>query len=198
MELSSGDTASKSKDKMDEEVGGTPLSTVTVPMPVHQTNTGQYFAIAHKETIQLASPGADTLSVIGTGAEEQLMTILQYTQTADGQQILLPSHQVVVQTPEGDMQTYQFHTTPATNLLPQTMVMTSAVTLQQQGAKPQEATRKREIKRTKSRETARECRRKKEEYVKCLENLVVVLENQNKALLEELKALKDMYCHQMV
>lgn len=46
-----------------------------------------------------------------------------------------------------------------------------------------------------SREAARECRRKKKEYVKCLENRVAVLENQNKTLIEELKALKDIYCH---
>lgn len=46
-----------------------------------------------------------------------------------------------------------------------------------------------------SREAARECRRKKKEYVKCLENRVAVLEKQNKMLIEELKALKDLYCH---
>lgn len=46
-----------------------------------------------------------------------------------------------------------------------------------------------------SREAARECRRKKKEYVKCLENRVAVLENQNKTLIEELKTLKDIYCH---
>lgn len=45
------------------------------------------------------------------------------------------------------------------------------------------------------REAARECRRKKKEYVKCLENRVAVLENQNKTLIEELKTLKDLYCH---
>ena len=44
------------------------------------------------------------------------------------------------------------------------------------------------------REAAKECRRKKKEYVKCLENRVAVLENQNKALIEELKTLKDLYC----
>lgn len=46
-----------------------------------------------------------------------------------------------------------------------------------------------------SREAARECRRKKKEYVKCLENRVAVLENQNKTLIEELKALKVLYSH---
>ena len=44
------------------------------------------------------------------------------------------------------------------------------------------------------REAARECRRKKKEYIKCLENRVAVLENQNKALIEELKSLKELYC----
>lgn len=44
------------------------------------------------------------------------------------------------------------------------------------------------------REAARECRRKKKDYVKCLENRVAVLENQNKTLIEELKALKELYC----
>ena len=45
------------------------------------------------------------------------------------------------------------------------------------------------------REAAKECRRKKKEYVKCLENRVAVLENQNKQLIDELKALKDLYCN---
>ena len=45
----------------------------------------------------------------------------------------------------------------------------------------------------KNREAARECRRKKKEYIKCLENRVAVLENQNKALIEELKSLKELY-----
>lgn len=44
------------------------------------------------------------------------------------------------------------------------------------------------------REAARECRAKKKEYIKCLENRVAVLENQNKALIEELKTLKTLYC----
>lgn len=42
-----------------------------------------------------------------------------------------------------------------------------------------------------SREAAKECRRRKKEYVKCLESRVAVLEVQNKKLIEELEALKD-------
>lgn len=56
--------------------------------------------------------------------------------------------------------------------------------------------RKREMRLQKNREAARECRRKKKEYIKCLENRVAVLENQNKTLIEELKSLKELYCQQ--
>jgi hypothetical protein len=44
------------------------------------------------------------------------------------------------------------------------------------------------------REAARECRRKKKEYIKCLEERVAGLETQNKALIEELRQLKELYC----
>lgn len=43
-----------------------------------------------------------------------------------------------------------------------------------------------------SREAAKECRRRKKEYVKCLESRVAVLEVQNKKLIEELETLKDI------
>ena len=59
----------------------------------------------------------------------------------------------------------------------------------------EEAARRREIRLLKNREAARECRRKKKEYVKCLENRVEVLETQNRALIEELKTLKDIHCN---
>ncbi|XP_053198395.1 cAMP-responsive element modulator-like isoform X2 [Scomber japonicus] len=58
-----------------------------------------------------------------------------------------------------------------------------------------DSVQKRELRLMRNREAARECRRKKKEYVKCLENRVDVLENQNKTLIEELRALKDIYRH---
>jgi len=61
------------------------------------------------------------------------------------------------------------------------------------GSPQDDSSRKREIRLLKNREAARECRRKKKEYIKCLENRVAVLENQNKALIEELKSLKELY-----
>eukprot|EP00794_Sanderia_malayensis_P003324 gene3324-3810_t len=82
--------------------------------------------------------------------------------------------------------------------LPQGMVMNSpgsAQTSPQHTSLAEEAARKRELRLLKNREAAKECRRKKKEYVKCLENRVAVLENQNKQLIDELKALKDLYCN---
>lgn len=61
---------------------------------------------------------------------------------------------------------------------------------------PEDQQKKREIRLLKNREAARECRRKKKEYIKCLENRVAVLEAQNKALIDELKSLKELYCSQ--
>lgn len=43
------------------------------------------------------------------------------------------------------------------------------------------------------REAARECRRKKKEYIKCLENRVADLEKVNKNLMKEVHDLKNMY-----
>ncbi|XP_009504098.2 cAMP-responsive element modulator isoform X9 [Phalacrocorax carbo] len=94
----------------------------------------------------------------------------------------------------GDMPAYQIRT--PTTTLPQGVVMAASPgTLHSSQQLAEEATRKRELRLLKNREAARECRRKKKEYVKCLENRVAVLENQNKTLIEELKALKDLYCH---
>ena len=174
---------------------------MSVPTPIYQTSTGQYIAIAPNGALQLASPGTDgvqglqTLTMTNSGSTQQGTTILQYAQTSDGQQILVPSNQVVVQTASGDTQTYQIRTTPSATSLPQTVVMTSPMTLTSQTSKTDDPQLKREIRLMKNREAARECRRKKKEYVKCLENRVAVLENQNKTLIEELKALKDLYCH---
>ncbi|XP_028289086.1 cAMP-responsive element modulator-like [Parambassis ranga] len=59
----------------------------------------------------------------------------------------------------------------------------------------EEALKKRELRLMKNREAARECRRKKKEYVNCLEKRMEILENQNKTLIAEIKALKDIYHH---
>ncbi|XP_068438053.1 cyclic AMP-dependent transcription factor ATF-1-like [Clinocottus analis] len=48
-----------------------------------------------------------------------------------------------------------------------------------------------------NRDASRECRRKRKEYVKCLEDRLDMLENRNKTLIEELKAIKDINWHKV-
>lgn len=60
-------------------------------------------AITQGGAIQLANNGTDgvqglqTLTMANAAAAQPGATILQYAQTSDGQQILVPSNQVVVQ-----------------------------------------------------------------------------------------------------
>ncbi|XP_054479183.1 cyclic AMP-dependent transcription factor ATF-1-like [Anoplopoma fimbria] len=91
----------------------------------------------------------------------------------------------------GDLTACQLRNTSSS--LPQEVAGASA----HSSLKPGNTLMKREIRLMKNREAARECRRKKKEYVKCLENRVAVLENQNKTLIEELRALKVIYRHKV-
>ncbi|NXC89871.1 ATF1 factor, partial [Cercotrichas coryphoeus] len=195
-DLSSEDTRDRKGDE--ESPGVSTVTSMSVPTPIYQTSTGQYIAIAANGLQLPGADGVQGLQALSVAGASQPGAILQYAQTSDGQQILVPSNQVVVQTASGDMQTYQIRSTASSSALPQTVVMTSPVTLSSQSSKTDDPQLKREIRLMKNREAARECRRKKKEYVKCLENRVAVLENQNKTLIEELKTLKDLYCHKSV
>ncbi|XP_059585141.1 cAMP-responsive element modulator isoform X3 [Alligator mississippiensis] len=190
------------EEKSEEEGAPSGIPTMGVPTSLYQTSTGQYIAIAQGGAIQISNPASDgvqglqTLTMTNSGAPQPGATIVQYAaQTPDGtQQFFVPGSQVVVQAATGDMPAYQIRT--PTTALPQGVVMAASPgTLHSPQQLAEEATRKRELRLMKNREAARECRRKKKEYVKCLENRVAVLENQNKTLIEELKALKDLYCH---
>ncbi|KAM9672158.1 cAMP-responsive element modulator isoform 3-T6 [Trichechus inunguis] len=193
----------KIEEEKSEEEGTPPnIATMAVPTSIYQTSTGQYIAIAQGGTIQISNPGSDgvqglqALTMTNSGAPPPGATIVQYAaQSADGtQQFFVPGSQVVVQATTGDMPAYQIRA--PTTALPQGVVMAASPgSLHNPQQLAEEATRKRELRLMKNREAARECRRKKKEYVKCLENRVAVLENQNKTLIEELKALKDLYCH---
>ncbi|CAJ1086816.1 cyclic AMP-responsive element-binding protein 1 [Xyrichtys novacula] len=187
------------EEEKSEDDSAPAITTVTMPTPIYQTSSGQYIAITQGGAIQLANNGTDgvqglqTLTMANAAAAQPGATILQYAQTSDGQQILVPSNQVVVQAASGDVQAYQIRTAPTSTITPGVVMATSPAL--GTGGGTEEVTRKREVRLMKNREAARECRRKKKEYVKCLENRVAVLENQNKTLIEELKALKDLYCH---
>ncbi|XP_076412946.1 cyclic AMP-dependent transcription factor ATF-1 isoform X3 [Peromyscus maniculatus bairdii] len=153
-DLSSEDTRGRKGDGESPCISA--VTSMSVPTPIYQTSSGQYIAIAPNGALQLASPGTDgvqglqTLAMTNSSSTQQ-GTILQYAQTSDGQQILVPSNQVVVQTASGDMQTYQIRTTPSATSLPQTVVMTSPVTLTSQTTKTDDPQLKREIRLMKNR-----------------------------------------------
>ncbi|XP_063778199.1 cAMP-responsive element modulator isoform X1 [Pseudophryne corroboree] len=188
------------EEEEEEEDATSNPSTETSSTQIYQTSTGQYITIGEGGVFQIANPVSDGVQGLHTvsslGASHPGATILQYaTQAADGtQQFFIPSSRVVVQAATGDMPAYQIRT--PSSAMPQGVVVASApANLHSPQQLAEEATRKREMRLMKNREAARECRKKKKEYVKCLENRVAVLENQNKTLIEELKALKDLYCH---
>ncbi|XP_033111079.1 cyclic AMP-responsive element-binding protein 1-like isoform X2 [Anneissia japonica] len=170
--------------KIEEEPEDTESATLTA------ASLQNFPAVSGVTTIQIANhpenmQGLQTLTMTnanGTPAG----TIVQSIQTQDGQQFFVP-------TATGDVQAYQIR--PATSL-PQGVVMATQANISAtQQNMADEASRKRELRLYKNREAARECRRKKKEYIKCLESRVAVLENQNKTLIEELKSLKELYCH---
>ncbi|KAK2705798.1 hypothetical protein QYM36_015971 [Artemia franciscana] len=138
-------------------------------------------------------------------------TLVQYSQAQDGsQQFFVP---VGV---SGDLQAYTLRPVNSSTSMPPSLVVASSassddrkrqITSNDVKRNPgstdgewsdvaEPLLQKRELRLLKNREAARECRRKKKEYIKCLENRVAVLENQNKTLIEELKSLKELYCSQ--
>ncbi|NXL18790.1 CREM protein, partial [Setophaga kirtlandii] len=202
-ELSSDAPAvGKIEEEEKSEDEGTPsgISAVAMPTSLYHTNTGQYLTISQGGTIQ---------TVTNSGAPQPGATIVQYAaQSSDGtQQFFVPGSQVVVQalgrdsgsllskavllSATGDMPAYQIRT--PTTTLPQGVVMAASPgTLHSPQQMAEEATRKRELRLLKNREAAKECRRRKKEYIKCLESRVAVLEVQNKKLIQELETLKDI------
>ncbi|XP_078703931.1 cyclic AMP-responsive element-binding protein 1-like isoform X12 [Branchiostoma floridae x Branchiostoma belcheri] len=156
---------------------------------------GQTIQIAAANQNELTTQGLQTITMTNAGqgavtaaAMPAGTTIVQYTQGDGSQQF--------VTVPAGEVQAYQIR---APSSLPAGVVMATPTGITSPQQLAEESARKRELRlmknRYKNRVAARECRKKKKEYVKCLENRVAVLEQQNKALIEELKQLKDLYCH---
>ncbi|PRD34836.1 UNVERIFIED_CONTAM: Creb1 [Trichonephila clavipes] len=154
-------------------VGGNQYSTSGLLKAIQLATNSQDSGIQGLQTLTMTNTGSGTASAI-----------VQYTQGQDGQFF------VPVTVSAADLQTYQIRASTPTGGLSQG----SLQTIQNPQQLAEEAARKRELRLLKNREAAKECRRKKKEYIKCLENRVAVLENQNKALIEELKSLKELYC----
>ncbi|XP_078545050.1 cyclic AMP-dependent transcription factor ATF-1 isoform X3 [Lissotriton helveticus] len=153
-------SAEDQREDDEESADSSAVSSMSGPTSIYQTSTGQYIAIAPNGALQFASPGADgmqglqALTMTNAGGNQGGTTILQYAQTSDGQQILVPSNQVVVQTASGDMQAYQIRSSSTTSTLPQTVVMTSPVSLGSPSTKTDDPQLKREIRLMKNRNLA--------------------------------------------
>ncbi|KAM4551105.1 cAMP-responsive element modulator isoform 3-T3 [Odontesthes bonariensis] len=181
------------EEMTEDEVSASSSPSASVPNSIYQTSSGHYIAIAQGRAIQLSSPAAEALTVTSSATPQPGAAVLQAGDSPH--QFYIQDGQVLIQAATGDIPAYQLRS-PNSGLA-QSIVMAASPS-SMQSPPPQHAeeiTRKREVRLMKNREAARECRRKKKEYVKCLENRVAVLENQNKTLIEELKALKDIYCH---
>ncbi|KAG5268390.1 hypothetical protein AALO_G00212060 [Alosa alosa] len=185
----------KAEDGDNSGVPAIPLQT-----SIFQTSTGQYIAFTQGGAIQITNAageglqGLQTLTMPPSGAPQSGPPMVPYgTQSGDGtQQYYMPGSKMMVQAATGDISAYQIRTSAPS--LPQGVMMSgSSSSMHRPQQHTEEATRKRELRLLKNREAAKECRRRKREYVRCLETRLSVLEVQNKKLLEELQYLKDIY-----
>ncbi|XP_061879087.1 cAMP-responsive element modulator-like isoform X1 [Entelurus aequoreus] len=195
-ELASDASSVPKIDEEEEEAAIASVDSGSKPT-IYQNSSGQYIAIAQGRTIQLSGTGAEALQGSQTLNPQPGGAILQCaaSQGDAPKQFFIQGGQMLIHAATGDIPAYQLRS-PNTGLSHSIVMAPSPSATQSPSSHhTEEVTRKREVRLMKNREAARECRRKKKEYVKCLENRVAVLENQNKTLIEELKALKDIYCH---
>uniref|UniRef100_H2YWJ7 BZIP domain-containing protein n=1 Tax=Ciona savignyi TaxID=51511 RepID=H2YWJ7_CIOSA len=189
---------SKSSESSESDSGGQMVTPLQPPTLAYQTGSGTV-TVHQPQTLQIPASalnhdqhvtsvaGLQTFSMANALAQGQA-TLVQDS-NAGGNALWMPGNHVVVQ---GDSQMYQIRTSSSSNAIPNVVLSGNSMQSPQQMA--EEASRKRELRLMKNREAAKDCRLKKKEYIKCLENRVHVLETQNKALIDELQQLKEMYC----
>ncbi|CAH1788300.1 unnamed protein product [Owenia fusiformis] len=162
-----------------EEAGLQTVQTVTIPPGSIQLATGTGDAPTSMQTLTMTN--SSTSSGIA-GIAGGTTAIVQYASGPEGGQFFIPA---------GSVQAYQINANPS---LQGGVVMATGGSLSSGQHVGEEQSRKRELRLLKNSQAARECRRKKKEYIRCLENRIAVLDNQNKTLIEELKSLKELYC----
>ncbi|XP_045616616.1 cyclic AMP-dependent transcription factor ATF-1 isoform X5 [Procambarus clarkii] len=185
-ELGGGEISDKGDAGSSDSSQDEPTGTVTIGGQQYQT--AGLLKVLPAGGLQLSGQGSDGLQTIAmTNAATAGGAIVHYAQGSDPQ--------FIVPVAASDLSGLKIAT--SSSGLTQGVVLATTASSGVHGSSDQmaeEASRKREIRLMKNREAARECRAKKKEYIKCLENRVAVLENQNKALIEELKTLKALYC----
>ncbi|XP_029555146.1 cAMP-responsive element modulator-like isoform X3 [Salmo trutta] len=197
----SSDPAGPKVEEIKEEVA--PCSVPPgpgMPASIYQTNHGQFIAFTQDGAIQLTSAlprglqALQPLTMSNSGNPQSAAAIVQYSQqSGDGtQQFYMQGNKVMVKASTGDMSGYQICT--PTSSLPQGVVMAgSPGSLHSPPHVADETTRKRQLRLMKNRQAAKECRRRKREYIRCLETRLTMLEAQNKKLMDELNYFKEMY-----
>jgi len=166
---------SKSSESSESDSGSQGMTSMQPPTAIaYQTGSG---TVSGLQTFSMANALSGQATIVpGDGSGN----------------LWMPGNHVVVH----DSPMYQIRTpNSSTNL---SSVVMGGATMQSPQQMAEEASRKRELRLMKNREAAKECRRRKKEYVKCLETRVAVLENQNKQLIDELKTLKELYVHNKV
>ncbi|NXN96467.1 CREM protein, partial [Rhinopomastus cyanomelas] len=198
------------EEKSEDEGVPSEICAVAMPSSMYHSNTGQYITITPGGAIQISNPASDcvhglqALTMTHSGAPQPGATIVQYAGQSPGgtQEFFVSGSQLVVQGGDsisllskaaatGDMPAYQIRT-PSTTLTQGVVMAASPGTLHSSQQLAEEATRKRELRLLKNREAAKQCRRRKKEYIKCLESRAAVLEVQNKKLREELETLRNI------
>ncbi|XP_053571654.1 cAMP-responsive element modulator [Bombina bombina] len=183
------------------EKGGSQASFVamSVPASMYQTSTRQYISVTQRP-IHIGHAMSDGMTGLpNSGTQQPGPRLVPYAPTiVDGtQQFFMPS-QIIVNEEKSSLSLplrhanlpdtqFQLLHWPQGNRSSCSPPITCIMLI-----KPRDSTRKRELRLMKNREAAKECRRRKKEYIKCLESRVAMLEVQNKNLLEELKILKQM------
>ncbi|KAK4304539.1 hypothetical protein Pmani_023515 [Petrolisthes manimaculis] len=184
-ELGGGEISDKGDAGSSDSSQDEPTGTVTIGGQQYQT--AGLLKVLPAGGLQLTGQGGEGLQTIAmTNAATAGGAIVHYAQGSDPQ--------FIVPVATGELSGLKIAGGSGGGLT-QGVVLATSTGTGVHGSNDQmaeEATRKREIRLMKNREAARECRAKKKEYIKCLENRVAVLENQNKALIEELKTLKAM------
>jgi len=199
---------SKSSESSESDGGGGSVTPMQPPLSSSIYQTGGVTVQQTPNTIQIGGGNINhneqNVTNLASTSVAGLQTFSMANALAQGQATLvpgdgsgntlwMPGNHVVVH--GSDSQMYQIRTPTSSTNIPVVMGSNSLQTPQQMA---EEASRKRELRLMKNREAAKECRRRKKEYVKCLETRVAVLENQNKQLIDELKTLKELYVHKQV
>ncbi|XP_053086208.1 cAMP responsive element modulator b isoform X2 [Pangasianodon hypophthalmus] len=158
----------------------------------YSTNRGQIYAFKPEGGMQIGSsdPSYQSFTISTSDAPQPGPAFVQcHALSGDGTRYYAPANKVVVKAATGDVSAYQI-CSPTTSLPKGVAMASSPGPLHSSQQLGEEASRKRELRLMKNRQAAKECRRRKREYVNCLEAHVSTLELQNKKLMEELKYLK--------